>query len=206
MIPWSSISIQLEGFSGRTPRFVGIALVDRRFVGDLVSDTPRSFRVEPGVHTVTVYFSKRIRSSPSGRRVGTSIQVEVQPGESARFVCGASEEWKRLRPMIRRDCGVILAGMSLAAAGGWLGFPFLRESIAGAALYLDMNEPWMSLLYFIVGSRWMTTLLVSDAYCLIAVLVLLARLRRHLRRLGLRSVEPYQLARVIDGPDKSKGD
>ena len=74
-VPWCSVSIELMAVTRQDRCFVGIALIDRRQVGWLVNGEPRSFRLEPGEHTITVYMAG-----------SATITIRPRPMISRRFV------------------------------------------------------------------------------------------------------------------------
>jgi hypothetical protein len=92
---------RIEPSTGRL-RFAGRVLVDCQQIGYLVGGEPRTFDVEPGEHTITVYFGRRpaILSSP-GRAVSTT-SVRLGAGERADFACGIRPEVARLWARARR--------------------------------------------------------------------------------------------------------
>lgn len=90
-VPWATVSIELTAVVCKTPCHAGRVLIDRRLVGSLINGEPRSFRVEPGQHTVTVYLGRSARFG-GDRKASISCDVLLEPGENAKLVCGRMNE------------------------------------------------------------------------------------------------------------------
>ncbi len=209
-VPWATLAIELSAFSRKDRCFVGIALVDRRLVGWLVNGEPRSFRVEPGEHTVTVYLARSARIGPIVKKT-VSGQFVLQPRETVRIVCGrtnqTSDNAQAFMAARRRLMAACFAGAILAAILGWLLWPLLREAVAYVTITLGVREPWLSLFYFAVSSRLLTAWLASHlGGGLASYAVLHAQASRSATSREPRECAPYfLLQQPIIGTDTSAG-
>ncbi len=194
-IDWAWITVELEGISPQPGRFIGVALVDGQWRGDLFTGEPRSFRVESGERSVAVYLCPKRRDAVCLRNPVATLQVELRPGEQARLRFGVHREWKGLWALWRRDGWVLLAGTLLITTAGWLSFPWLREVIASVTLHLDVDEPWLSFCYFVVRSRVMTAGLAMESFLIFASVVLQVRYRRRIRVYEGQFGKPWFLTR-----------
>jgi hypothetical protein len=201
-VPWCTLSIELKAVSCQTRCYVGVALIDRRQVGYLINGDPRSFRVEPGEHTVTVYLARTARI-PDWRKATISRRVVLWPREKIQLICGTSSEitdgWRAFRMARTRMAWASIVTPFAAAGASWLSFPFLRESIAYATLGLDLREPWLSLFYLPVSSRPMTAAIAAS----IVSVILQLRLFRWLQDAKSRLREPYFLVEKASAPTGS---
>ena len=90
----------------------------------------RSFRVEPGEHTVTVYLARSARTDPIASKT-VSGRIALQEHETVRLVCSRTNETnKQAHNFIaarRLFLVALVSGAALAAALGWLLCPVLRR-------------------------------------------------------------------------------
>jgi len=203
-VPWCSQSIELKATVRRDRCFVGIALIDRRQVGWLGNGEQRSFRLEPGNHTITVYFAASAKITV-GKMPAITRRFVLQPGEQVRLVCGRTPQgmalWKVYHSEAIRHKFALLGGAIFFGLLGWLIHPSLRGAVASATLLLQLGEPWLSLLYLPVQSRPSTALigLLVWVYFLMAVGSIEGMCL--MKRPEYRSQEPYFLLKV-DPPDE----
>jgi hypothetical protein len=197
-VPWCSLSIELMAVTRQDRCFVGIALIDRRQVGWLVNGEPRSFRLEPGEHTITVYMagSATITIRP---RPMISRRFVLQPRDNVRLVCGRTSQamaiWKVWQSQVKSWRRALFGGSIFFAALGWLIYPSLREAVADATLRLELGQPWLSLFYLSVRSRSVTTVLGCFCWALLVVAAMMVQEFRLMKLLEHRSLEPYFLVR-----------
>jgi hypothetical protein len=132
-----------------------------------------------------------------------SLRMTLQPGERVELICRAepraAEGWNRLRVTERRRTIARCAGASLAAVGGWLLFPFLREAVAWAVIRFHIEGALIPLCYRIVGSPVLTAGFAATSWALPAGLMAEAQSRRAIRRLRSRFGDPYRLTRRTPG-------
>ena len=97
----AAITIRRADVPAGVRRFTGRVLINGRMSGDLVGAEPRSFDVENGEHTVTVFFKRRPEILSSGRRPTASTSVSIDVGERVELVCGIRPDvvrhWNRAR-------------------------------------------------------------------------------------------------------------
>jgi hypothetical protein len=198
-VAWCPLSIELKAISRQDRCFVGVALIDHRQVGYLINGEPRSFKLEPGEHTVTVYLARTARFAVVKQKV-ISRRVVLGPGEHVGLVCGTEKgargEWRAYQTAQQRLTLAIIPGPILFGGLGWLIFPFLREAIADVTLRLGLGEPWLSLWYLPV--RWRAGLAVFAFLAWFSVIFTASQVRllRLMHRPEFRSMEPYFLVKV----------
>jgi hypothetical protein len=198
-VPWCSVSIELKAVTRQDRCFVGIALIDRRQVGWLVNGEPRSFRLEPGEHAITVYMagSATITARP---RPMISRRFVLQPRDNVRLVCARTSQamaiWMVRQSHVKSWRRALFGGSIFFAALGWLIYPSLREAVANATLRLEIGQPWLSLLYLLVKSRTVTTMLGCLCWALMVVAAMMVQEFRLMKLLEYRSLEPYFLVRM----------
>jgi hypothetical protein len=206
-VPWCSLSIELTATVRKDRCFVGIALIDRRQVGWLVNSEPRSFRLEPGEHTITVYFAASAKIT-MGKMATITRRIVLQPGEQVRLLCGRTPQamalWKAHHSEAINHKYTLLGGAIFFGLLGWLVHPSLRAAVASATLRLQLGQPWLSLIYLPVRSRPGAALFGFFAWVYFFMAVVLIQGMWLTRRLAYRSLEPYFLVRV-EMPDERLG-
>ena len=145
----AAITVKRAGPSAGLRRFTGRVIVDGQRLGYLVSGEPRAFEVEPGDHTITVFFGRRPEVFSSRGRASSSARVSLGAGERADFACGIRPEvvalWARARRAGLAHLFVFAFVVGLAQAGVWLLGPYLREAVAMAVIRLPVDGrliPW----------------------------------------------------------------
>jgi hypothetical protein len=198
-VPWCSVSIELKAVTRQDRCFVGIALIDRRQVGWLVNGEPRSFRLEPGEHVITIYIA-RAANITIRSMVLISRRIVLQSRENVSLVCGrtprAMASWNARRSAAKGQGLALYCGSIFFGGLAWLVYPSLREAIADASLRLQLGEPWLSLLYLPVRWRPGTAMLGYFGWMLFFVVVSLVQEYRLRRRPDCRSIEPYFLVKA----------
>lgn len=206
-VPWCSLSIELKAVTRRDRCFVGIALVDRRQIGWLVNGEPRSFRLEPGEHTITVYLARASKIT-MGRMAVITRRIVLQPREQVTLLCGRTPQamalWKTLQSAAKDQRRALLGGSMFFGALGWLVYPSLRAAVADATLRLQVGQPWLSFLYLPVRWRPGTAMLGFAGWSFVFVAVVTFQGIRLMRRPEYRSLEPYFLVRY-DVPAERPG-
>ncbi len=98
---WATITVKHVKPLAAQRRFTGRVLIDSRMLGYLVHGEPRTFEVEPGEHTITIFYGRRPAILSSRSRAKSSVLVVLSPGERADFECGIKSEvahrWARAR-------------------------------------------------------------------------------------------------------------
>jgi hypothetical protein len=136
-------------------RFSGRVLLDGQQLGYLVGGEPRTFHVDPGDHTITVYFGRRSAFFASRRRAVSSASVSLCPGERADFNCGirpdVARQWMETRRAVASRAIIFFAVVLLAGeAGSWL-TTFLRDAVALAVFHLPVYGSLIPILHRIVS-------------------------------------------------------
>jgi hypothetical protein len=145
---------RVEPSAGRR-RFAGRVLIDRQQVGYLVGDEPRTFEVETGDHTITVYFGRRPAILSSPRRATSTASVSLGAGERADFAWGIRSDVARLWAQAQTEATiratVFAAAVGLSASAGSLLAPYLRQAVALAVFRLPVYGPLIPICYALVS-------------------------------------------------------
>jgi hypothetical protein len=145
---------RVEPSAGRR-RFAGRVLIDRQQVGYLVGDEPRTFEVETGDHTITLYFGRRPAILSSPRRATSTASVSLGAGERADFACGIRPDVARLWAQAQTEATiratVFAAAVGLSASAGSLLAPYLRQAVALALFRLPVYGPLIPICYALVS-------------------------------------------------------
>jgi hypothetical protein len=201
-IEWCSISVEIEGIPEGSPRYTAVVRIDGGVAGDLIGGAARSFRVEPGKHTVVVRLRKRLWLHGCPQKAIVSHELELQPGEHARLVCGVRPEARALAgrayaaelDLIQQFC----IGSGLSAAIGWAAFPVVRNLIGLATVRLRIPSFWVPFALWIVGSRVATAVWGLVIWWLLMGRQTTERRRRLAASLKVEIVDPYFLRKIED--------
>jgi hypothetical protein len=205
---WATITVKHVGPLAEQHRFAGRVLVDCRMLGYLVNGEPRTFDVEPGEHTITIFYGRKPAILSSRSRAKSAVSVVLSPGERADFVCGIRSEvahrWAQARragtnrALVRAL--VLLVVLYLIAMVGYLLAPYLRQGVALAVFHLPVYGSLIPLGYRLVNPFVCACLFMMLAWWL-------ARRTTHFPReetdeeLLSRIGSPYYLERLpaVDG-------
>jgi len=203
-VDWCSISVEVEGFSEQSSRYTAVVRIDGGVAGDLVGGAPRSFRVEPGKHTVVVRLRKRLWLRACPQKAIVSLDLALAPGEQARLICGVRPE---ARKMASRAHAAEMAlfehfwvGIGLAAAIGWVANPAIRNVITLMGARLRVPGFWVPIALWIVGSRVATAAWAIIFWWFLMGWQSVDRRRRAATNLKVEIVDPYYLKRVDEQP------
>ncbi len=198
-VPWCSLSIELNAVSRQTRCYVGVALIDRRQVGYLVNGEPRSFRLEPGDHTVTVYLARTARLN-AVREATISRRIVLRPNEEVRLVCGRTSEMTEANRVLQKAQASLLralvAGLIIVPGSTWLLLPFFREVAVYAMLGLGLGGFGLLAQYSQASWRAGTTAFALLVWILAVHMVIHVQYSRWKQSAQLRSLEPYFLVKA----------
>ncbi|MGO9917658.1 MAG: hypothetical protein ACLQIB_23555 [Isosphaeraceae bacterium] len=204
-VEWCSISIAVEGVAEQPSRYTAVVRIDGGVAGDLVGGAPRSFRVEPGEHTVVVRLRKRLWLYGCRDQAIVSHSLDLQPGEQANLICGVRPE---AREAARRAHAAELdlfqhfcVGSFLALAIGWAAYPVVQRVITVATSRFAFLSFWVPFTMWIVGSRLATAAWTLVLWWLFIGRYSVERRRRLAASLKVEIVEPYFLNRVAEHSD-----
>jgi len=166
-IAFATITVKRVDPSADRRRFAGRVRIDGQQLGYLVGGEPRTFDVEPGEHTITVYFGRKPAIISSRRPAMSTASVSLGAGERAEFACGirpeVARQWAKVRRAVAFRVTVCVAAIELVY---WLITPNLRPAVALAVFYLPVPGsliPWcyrlvspvLSVLWFVLLASWM---------------------------------------------------
>ncbi len=202
---WCSISVAVEGVAEESSRYTAVVRIDGGVAGELIGGAPRSFRVEPGEHTVVVRLRKRLWLYGCREQATVSLKLDLQPGEQAKLICGVRPEAKdaALRAhaaeldLFQHFC----VGSFLAIAIGWAAYPVVQRVIVAATSRLRVPSFWVPFALWIVGSRVATAAWALVLWWLLIGRYSVERRRRLAASLKVEIVEPYFLKRVEEHAD-----
>ncbi len=196
-VEWCSISVEVEGVPEQSTRYTAVVRIDGGIAGDLVGSAPRSFRVEPGEHTVVVRLRKRLWLHGCPEKAIVSLELDLEPGEHVRLKCGVRPEARETArradaadlDLFRHFC----VSSFLAIAFGWAAYPFVRRSIDIVTVRLRIPSFWVPFAHWIVGSRVAMAAWVLFFWWLLAGRYSVERRRRVAASLKVEIVDPYFL-------------
>jgi hypothetical protein len=200
-VEWCSISVEVAGVAEQSSRYTGIVRIDGGVAGDLVGGAPRSFRVEPGEHTVVVRLRRCLWLQGCSQKAIVSLRLDLQPGEQVKLICGVRPEAKQAAGRARAAeldlFQHFCAGSFLAMAIGWAAYPVVRRAIVVATSRLRVSSFWVPLALWIVGSP-----VAAAAWALVLWWLLIGRYSVTRRRklaasLKAEIVEPYFLRKEV---------
>jgi hypothetical protein len=153
-------------------RFTGRVLVDSRMSLDLIADAPARFEVEPGEHTIAIFFTRRPEIFWSGRRRVATTSVSLRAREQAEFVCGIRPDvvrkWRRLRRLWAIRGLLLTAPFALAwLVNDRLIGPYWREMIATLVWYLPERSMLIPLCYRIPNPLVLVVCFLLVKHCLL---------------------------------------
>jgi len=196
-VAWSSISLEMHGVPIKPSRSYGEARIDESLFRNLSGGEPTSFRVEPGMHTVTVHLSRWLRLPYYRRSSKLSIQVAVQPGEQVKLVCGlrpgAKEEWTTIRIARFRSILILWAGSLLAVVFGWFLCSLLGRMLAPAAILIVIRGARIPPIAVGFVLRMTVMAPIFLVWWSMAKRLIVVPNRRVLQSLRYRFVYPYSL-------------
>jgi hypothetical protein len=204
-VEWCSISVEVEGVREKSSRYTAVVRIDGGVAGDLIGGAARSFRVEPGEHTVVVRLRKRLWLYGCPQKAIASLQLDLQPGEQVKLICGvrakaqdaASRAHAAELDLFQNFC----IGSALALAIGWAAYPVARNLIGLATVRLRIPSFWVPFALWIVGSRVATALWGLVIWWLLAGRYSVERRRRLAASLKAEIGDPYFLKRVEEHAD-----
>jgi hypothetical protein len=199
-VDWCTISVEVEGLSERSSRYVALVRINGGSAADLVDGQPRSFRVTPGEHMVVARIRKRLWLPGYRQQAIVSLPLDLQPGEEVKLICGVRPE-ARASALKTRAAELDLflhacVGCALALGIGWAAHPAVNRLIERAADRLSVPSFWFPFAMWLVESRFATA-----AWGLLIWWLLMGRFsveRRRRRAAGLKAeiVDPYFLRRL----------
>jgi hypothetical protein len=204
-VDWCSISVEVEGPLDQAPGYSAVVRVDGGVAADLVGNEPRSFRVEPGEHTVVVRLRRQFWLHGCRERAVASLPLELQPGERVRLICGVRPEARAVAAQARlAELDLfqhVCIGSALAIAIGWTAYSAVNRLIDAAAEHLRMASYWVPFVQWLVGSRLATAVWGLVLWWLLFGQFSFERRRRRAASLKAEIVDPYFLKRVGDHED-----
>jgi hypothetical protein len=153
----SVITIEPTGFTSKQFEFLGVAILDERYRGDIHNGRRTEFRVEAGEHTVSVHIKRRFRVGAAPDRANVSLPVVVEPGEHLDLVFGVAREWLPLQRGGILWLVLLLVEVSLVVefAVGWSAFPVVRRAFGWVTLSMGIWQRWavLTIFAFLLGAQ-----------------------------------------------------
>jgi len=200
-VEWCSISVAVEGVAEQSSRYTAVVRIDGGVAGDLVGSEPRSFRVEPGEHMVVVRLRKRLWLHGCPQKAIVSLQLDLQPGEQVKLICGVRREAREAaRQADAADLDLFqhfCVGSLLAIAIGWAANPVARNLIRLATVRLRIPSFWVPFAFWIVGSRVATAAWAFVFWWLLTGRYSVERRRQAAASLKVEIVDPYFLKKEV---------
>jgi hypothetical protein len=204
-VEWCAISVEMDDVAEQSSRYAAVVRIDGGVAGDLIGGAARSFRVEPGEHTVVVRLRRRLWLRGCPQKAIVALQLDLEPGEQAKLICGVRPEARKAASraqMAELDLfHHVCIGFALAALIGWAAFPVVHNLIDRAAVRLRIPSFWVPFALWMVGSRVATVAWGVGIWWLLIGRFSVERKRRLAASLKVEIVDPYFLKRIEEHGD-----